>query len=115
MVLVGNLLQRIGEVEGKILLLRIEHERELVAAVHQPDEFLMLPLVLFLVGQLVPRHLAVRLGQLVSQDLECLGKVFLGEDSPGPVHGDEQEEQRQQERKYLSILEHNSDVLSTNR
>ena len=77
MVLVSDLLESVGKVEREILLLRVEHQREFVAALDQTDEFLVLPVILKLERHLIPFHLDVRLTQFKTQNLKSLREILL--------------------------------------
>ena len=82
MVLVGNLLQGIGQVKRKVLLLRVKHQRQLIAALDQMHQFLVLPVILRLECHLVALHLKIGLAKLIAQHLERLCQVLLIEHRP---------------------------------
>ena len=79
----GDLLEGVGHVEGAVLALRIEHERQFVALLDYPDEAAVLRIV-------APFHPAGTLPALldflmefVAQHGEGIGKVALVEDGEG--------------------------------
>ena len=93
LVLFAHLLQGIGHVEGKVLVLRVEDEGQLVAALGHLHE----PVVLDMVGLHQPcaplRYLFVLLVEFGSEDGQGLGEIALVE------HGIGRDGKRERDRK----------------
>ena len=98
-VLLGHLVEGVGDVEGVIQVLRIEDQGQLVAALRHFDQ----PLVLAVVAQGQAGahvfHLLVLLVEFRAQDAEGLGEIAFVEDRVG---GDGEQQGHQNDReKFL--------------
>ena len=95
MVLVGDLLKSVSEIEREVLLLRVQHQRQLVAALYEMHQLLVLLIILRLEGHLVLLHLDVSLSQLITQHLKRLRQILLVEHRKRGNRSDQEQERRQ--------------------
>ena len=80
LVLLGSLTQRVGDVEGEILILGIEHQSILIAALYHAHHAVVLLVVTGAHPALEAFHLGVLLVQLAAENGKGLRKVLLVQD-----------------------------------
>ncbi len=108
MVLVCDLLEGVGKVEREVLLLRVEHQRQFVAALDKMHQFLVLPVILRLVRHLALLHLYVRLPQFISQHLKRLRQILLVKHAPRRCRHHQQSGKRQDDPlEYSHVFGYN--------